>query len=161
MHHHWQHSYISSMGWRGRWCRSLWRHSGHLIVHHHWEHSQLLRRRYSRRWRLYSLTHQLPSAFQPSFIWGWRCLCPFWHNDLVIVHHQWEHSSLGRQCLCRGYSLNRQLTIEFQSSYQWGVCRRLGWHSDHLIVHDQWEHSKRGWPWRWCLCLGLGHSVNR
>ena len=23
----------------GRWCRSLWRHSGHLIVHHQWEHS--------------------------------------------------------------------------------------------------------------------------
>ena len=23
----------------GRWCRSLGRHSGHLIVHHQWEHS--------------------------------------------------------------------------------------------------------------------------
>jgi hypothetical protein len=25
----------------GRWCRSLWRHSDHLIVHHQWEHSWL------------------------------------------------------------------------------------------------------------------------
>ena len=28
---------------------------------------------------------------------GRRCLCPQWHSDLLIVHHQWEHSF---QCAC-------------------------------------------------------------
>ena len=28
----------------GRWCRSLWRHSDHLIVHHQWEFSFLCAR---------------------------------------------------------------------------------------------------------------------
>ena len=28
---------------------------------------------------------------------GRRCLCQFWHSDLVIVHHHWQHSL---QCAC-------------------------------------------------------------
>ncbi len=75
-------------------------------------------RRYCIPVRRLSLTHQLPSAFQPSctsagahaqkfpsphgiftcfalVLAGWRCDHRRWHGDLVIVHHHWQHSFLG------------------------------------------------------------------
>ena len=68
---------------------------------------------------------------------GWRCLHPWWHGDLVILHHHWQHSYI---CACSRskFPIDGKLTFCSLFAGRRCLCRlSKSWHSNHIIVHHQ------------------------
>jgi hypothetical protein len=111
----------------GRWCRSLWRHSDHLIVHHQWEHSYICACSCSK----FPIAPMGKSADALASTLACTTAADASVNYSKYVPQRPQNFPLPR------WDFHIWLALVLAG---WR-CLRPGWYGDFVIMHHQWKQS--------------------